>query len=197
MMFNLSHKACTSVPTNALRRWTRATILCVCSLFCAGFSMGQGTVPVNVNDFFSAVNYTGMSGDTMTFSFSLGTIEAPVSGAAGFQLDFTFPKLLSLATSVLVEVGGSWLTDGLPDQSATCTYDATSSSLSIDYVRSDEEGQSGHGKILSIALVRQGGFSRYEAAMYLEGGVVLVENIHPSAVQDQTPPSRDPQTPKR
>ena len=178
-----------------LRRWTRAAIFCACSLFCAGFSMGQGLTPVSVSDYLHAVHYTGMSGDTMKFRFSLGDIEQPVTDAAGFQLDFSFPKLSAAPTVVLVGVGNTWLTAGLSAPTATWSFDASAHSLSVDYVRSDEEGQTGHGSILSIALVRPEGFSTTEASMYLDGGVVMVENISLRTAQGAAPPAPKGQKP--
>ena len=127
----------------------------------------------------------------MKFRFSLGDMEQPVTDAAGFQLDFSFPKLSAAPTAVLVGVGNSWLTAGLSAPTADWTFDGENHTLTTDFVRSDEEGQSGHGSILSIALVRPEGFSTTEASMYLDGGVVMVENISLRTAQGGTPPRKD------
>jgi hypothetical protein len=136
-----------------------------------------------------------MSGDTMKFRFSLGAIEQPVTDAAGFQLDFSFPKLSAAPTAVLVGVGNSWLTAGESNPTATWTFDGGNNALTTDYLRSDEEGQSGHGSILTIALVRTEGFSASEASMYLDGGVVMVENINLRTTQGVAPPAPKGQKP--
>ena len=185
-MITLNHKGGTFMPVNktsfstvnALRSTLFAAIFCVWSLVSASFGHSQGLTPVDMGAYLHGVQYIGMSADTIKFRFSLGDADAPVVDAAGFELDFTFPKLLSTPSATVVSVENTWLTTGLVDPQASTTFDPINKAMTIEYVRSDQEGQTGYGTIIHIALVRPEGFDRSEASMYLDGGVIMVENIN-------------------
>jgi Secretion system C-terminal sorting domain len=186
----------TFAVVNTLRSTLFAALICVWSLLSANWGHSQGLTPVEVNEYLNSIQYMGMSGDTMKFRFSLGDVDAPVVDAAGFLLDFTFPKLLSAPSKTIVAVEPTWLTAGLVDPEASTTFDPINKALTIDYVRSDEEGQSGYGTIIYIALVRSGGFDRSEASMYLDGGVIMVDNLDVRLGSGGTPPKHGGEQPK-
>lgn len=205
IMNTLNHKGGTTMPATktsfasvkAFRSSLFVAILCAWGLLSANWGHSQGLTPVEVNEYLNSIQYMGMSGDTLKFRFSLGNAEAPVEDAAGFLLDFTFPKLLSAPTATFVSIENTWLTDGLSAPEASATFDPNTSALTIDYVRPDEEGQTGHGTLINISLVRPEGFDRSEASMYLDGGVMMVDNINLRMGPGGTPkPGKDPSKPK-
>jgi hypothetical protein len=203
-MITLNYKGGSFMPAtkttfavvNTLRSTLFAALICVGSIVSANWGHSQGLTPVEVNEYLNSIQYMGMSGDTLKFRFSLGNAEAPVEGAAGFLLDFTFPKLLSAPTATVVSVENTWLTEGLSEPEASVTFNAVQKAMTIDFLRSDEIGQSGHGTLINISLVRPEGFDRSEASMYLDGGVIMVENISLRMGSGNTPPKHDNDQPK-
>jgi hypothetical protein len=159
----------------------RNCLLCFGLLILGGFGLplfGQnGIDTMDVGNYPYAAKFLGMSGDTMKFQFDLGSMEEPVENVLGYDLSFGFPKLLVSPNATLVEVEGTWLTDGLSSPQAQWAFDGHVNSMELSFFRPDTAGQTGYGKVAAIFLIRSGGFEPVEASIFLDGGEVMVDNI--------------------
>lgn len=180
-MNSLNFKADTTMSS----RSTRFSILnriqkWICFLLfmaCGNFLAAQQPDQVDVSEFPTGFNYLGNSGDTLTFQFKLGTVANPVQDAMGYNLQFSFPELVSAPSSIFVTVEVGWLGGDDPSPEPLGVFDWTTKSLNLDYLRSDGVPTSGNGVVATISLIRPGGFGAGENSIALDGGVVMVENM--------------------
>lgn len=157
-----------------LRLTAIAALLCCCLSLHAQTSWQS----VEITNYYHGLHYMGMSGDTLTFQLTLGVEDAPAISVGGFEGLLHFPNLHSEPDQVLASVENTWLTAGLQDPQPIFEYSPSQKSLSVQYLREDDTPTDGHGSILRICLIRQGGFTPSEATTYLTDGIVMVENIN-------------------
>ncbi len=155
----------------------KTSIICffAFSLLMFGNSYGQ-LDQEEISAFAHRINHISTSGDTMEFSFTLGTTANQALDVAGFDITIDFTDLSSDPDAALVSVANSWVGTA-NDGSLSYSFDAASDKLDFDYVRTDESGQDGAGEIATIYLIREGGFSSAEAVAVVDGGIIMVDNM--------------------
>lgn len=146
-------------------------------LVIGGLLQAQSPDSVDVFQFDPGVPYHSNSGDTLKFQFQLGTAADPIANALGMAVSISFPNLQSAPSATIVQMNGTWLTDGISDPSPNWTFDWTTKTMYLDYLRPDGEGQTGHGRVATLCLIRSGGFSAEERTASVTAGIVMVENI--------------------
>lgn len=162
---------------NSLIRRTSIFLICLfsISILSVGHSYGQ-LDQEDISNFSHRINHISTSGDTMEFSFQLGTASNQAEGVAGFDITIDFTDLASDPDAVLVSVANSWV-GTTNDGTLSYNFDAANDELNFDYDRTDASGQDGHGEIATLYLIREGGFSSSEAVAVVDGGIIMVDNM--------------------
>jgi hypothetical protein len=184
-MSTLNHKAGTFMPANNpsfnFKKMFRH-LLCIAALLIGIISSAQHVHAqldlLDVNEFANGTEYLGMSGDTMKFQLTLGSEDRDANNVVGYDVQIRFPKLKPVPCTTLVTVDGTWIADGAYNPLPQWVSSANNKSLALSFMRADGARQSGNGTIAKIFLVRAGGFTNTEAAIYLDGGVIMVDNAN-------------------
>ncbi len=194
-MRTLNHKAGTFMPANNPSFNSKKMflhLLCLAALLLGIISSAHRVHAqmrtIDVNEFANGTEYLGMSGDTLKFQLTLGSEERNADNVAGYDVRIRFPKLKPIPCTTLVTVDGTWIAVGAYNPMPQWASSAQNKSLALSFIRADEAGKSGHGTIAKIFLVRAGGFSSSEAAIYLDGGVIMVDNANFRFIQSPANP---------
>lgn len=167
-------------PKLALRSVKRFWMAFLCFLLAwanVTFStFGQNTVNIDLAEFAHATSLPLHHGDSLSFTFELGSSAQTAGMVCGYQISLQFPKLLAAPSEVLVSVAGSWVGTAA-NGSPSSLYHPSESQLDFGYERTDLLGQVGAGRLAVICLVRPGGFAPSEDRVTVSGGLVMVDNV--------------------
>ena len=165
----------TSCSSSVFSSFHQLTILLFLLLFSWKSAMCQELTPVNLSEYYTGLRLIGSNGDTLKYQFDLGSSFNKAYDVAGMDFELNFPNLMTDPDEITVSTEENWL--GITSSETSHTFDSGARELSIDFERSDKMGQSGNGKMVTVSLIRNGGFSGSEQVAIVGGGVVMIDNF--------------------
>ncbi len=171
-----SFNAISFLTLTGIRSISLLIITLTLSLCSVGNSYGQDLGVEELSSFSHQIVNVSNSGNTMTFVFELGTPSNEADHVAGYDITLDFPKLASDPDQVIVSVANSWV-GSTSEGTLTSSYDAAANEINFEYLRNDSTGQNGSGELVTISVIREGGFSSTEFALAVDGGIIMVDNM--------------------
>ena len=188
---NVENNAFSSIPA------TFKYILALAALFLftasSGYSQEYDTLDVaTLNYSLEIPNVTLNTGDTAVYHFKIGTAGAQVEDAIGLEIAFDVTANAEFPTTPDFRYRGSWLLN-TSNKTTSYTLDPTTGTIQLNATRTDDNPQTGYGKVFSIALVAAVDNVHAEDLIASSGGgYVIIENVDfktlsPSIMEPEMP----------
>jgi hypothetical protein len=117
-----------------------------------------------------------MTGDTVTFTVTLGDEETPAEHVVGIRLDLTLDAAAIVPNDVGISVASSWCFDA-PNLYTDVDVAGSPTVLTLLLRSADYTSQSGEGHLFTFRLIADDDNLPSGAMIDNKGGVVIIENV--------------------